>query len=411
MFDWQHPNYDRKLHVEKYRLPHLTSFWYSKRILYQDPSPPYVYTGKCDESNGQFNTPQQLDINMSNSDVNILRGYGALINPENISPDVDVREIERSMIDAGIYSPPTADPTDKFLEEMNKTASKLGINFDVAGQKTGGSTHDSYRSSDRPSSPQNESRDSSSYPSSSYPSSSSSYPSSSYPSSYPSSSTQYPADDNSDESDDEPAPSYSDNFRGYTQEQERRTQINNVFGKSEPQFSIDAEKREDMKCAMLAEIDSIRSVLEGEDIDLTRIPEVNQSSTYETVESVLKILRHKNDHASCCGMATELVMFGAYGLEELFDGKTTYFGRYQPDLTDWSTVVQTKLRRMRHTTGQVVSEVMQTVGVGPGMRIMLELVPSMLTHSYNRKKIASEGDMFNDASMSHSTRNLRGMGQ
>lgn len=332
---------------------------------------------------------------MSNSDVNIIRGYSALVNPENISPNVDVKELERSLIDAGIYSPIAPDPTDKFLEEISKTANKLGINFDVGLTST-----DTSRST-QSILPSNSSYQPSSQPLSSLSSNS-----------YQSQTRSDRCVDESDESDepvDQPA-SYSDNFRGYTQEQERRSQINNVFGQSEPQFSIDAEKREDMKCAMLAEIDSILSVLEGEDSDLSRVPEVNQTSSYEMIESVLKILRHKNDHASYCSMATEFVLFGAYGLEELFDGKTTWFGRYNPDLTDWSSVVQTKMRRMRHTTGQVMSDLMQSMNIGAGVRILLELIPSMMTHSCNRKKIAAEGDMFNDASMTHSAQNLRGMG-
>lgn len=329
---------------------------------------------------------------MSNSDVNIIRGYSELLNPENITRDVDVKELERSMIDAGIYSPAPVDPTDVFLDEMNKTASKLGINFDIGTKSTNGGSFPASGTTSIP------------------PSVSSSHTASSYSGSGHTHAQSAPSHYDDDSDDDAPPASYSDNFRGYTQEQERRSHINNVFGRSDPEFSVDTERQEDMKCAMLAEIDSIRSVLEGEDIDLSRIPSVDQSSSYETVESVLKILRHKNDHASYCSMATELVMFGAYGLEELFDGKTVYLGRYQPDLTDWSTVVQTKMRRMRHTTGQIVSDVMQTAKIGAGMRLLLELIPSMLTHSYNRKKNASEGDMFNDASMIKSTQNLRGMG-
>lgn len=340
---------------------------------------------------------------MSTPDVNIIRGYTELLNPENVAQNVDVKELERSMIEAGIYSPPSADPTDKFLDEISKTASKIGISFDVNSSRS--TTNQGHTPAYAPVSDR-------------YDDSRSQQSSGGYNQGQ-SMQTFKPSDNNAydnDESDDNDEPnnlpaSYSDNFRGYTQEQERRSQINNVFGKAEPQFSIDAEKREDMKCAMLAEIDSIRSVLEGEDIDLSRIPAVDQTSSYEAVESVLKILRHKNDHASYCSVATEFVMFGAYGLEELFDGKTTYLGRYQPDLTDWSSVVQTKLRRMRHSTGQVVSDLMQTMNIGAGMRILLELLPSMMTHSHNRKKTAAEGDMFNDASMSKSTQNLRGMGQ
>jgi hypothetical protein len=93
-------------------------------------------------------------------------------------------------------------------------------------------------------------------------------------------------------------------------------------------FSFEKEKREDMKCAMLAEIDSLMGNLAEEDVDLTRIPRVDRNSSYEEVEIVLKMLRHKNDHTRYCSFAEEFLLFGAYALEELFDGKRTWFGRY-----------------------------------------------------------------------------------
>jgi hypothetical protein len=171
--------------------------------------------------------------------------------------------------------------------------------------------------------------------------------------------------------------------------------------------SFESEKREDAKCQMLEEIDSLIESLKADDVDLDRIPKVGKQDSYEEVETVLKILRHKNDRMRYCSFAEEFIIFGACSLEELFDGKNTYFGR-SPDLTDWSNQVNVKLRRMRHDTSQVMGQLMQDFNIGPGARILLELVPNMLLYSRGRKKQSAGPNLtFNDHEMSAANERLR----
>jgi hypothetical protein len=117
--------------------------------------------------------------------------------------------------------------------------------------------------------------------------------------------------------------------------------------------------------------------------------------------------RHKNDRTRYCSFAEEFVLFGAVALEELFDGKRTWFGHYQPDLTDWHNQVNVKLRRMRHDTSTLVSGVMNDYNIGPGARILLELVPNMFLHSRNRKRQAGASSLFSDSMMIEAAERLR----
>ena len=124
------------------------------------------------------------------------------------------------------------------------------------------------------------------------------------------------------------------------------------------------------------------------------------------------MLRHKNDHTRYCSFAEEFLLFGAYALEELFDGKRTFFSRYQPDLTGWHNHVNVKLKRMRHDTGQLVSAVMQDYNIGPGARVLLELIPSAVIYSKMRKQQYSQpsltfsGNAFSDEEMRRAHQNL-----
>jgi hypothetical protein len=121
------------------------------------------------------------------------------------------------------------------------------------------------------------------------------------------------------------------------------------------------------------------------------------------------MLRHKNDHARYCSFAEEFLIFGAYALEELFDGKRKWFGRYQPDLTGWHNHVNVKIKRMQHDTSKIVSEVMQDYNIGSGARLLLELVPSMILYSKMRKQQHGEPGLFSDMSMADASRNLRSL--
>jgi hypothetical protein len=187
--------------------------------------------------------------------------------------------------------------------------------------------------------------------------------------------------------DDEPE---DPNLAYMTQEQKRQNVIGEAFNDideergQQPTFSVEKEKEEDEKSRKLEGIESLREILEDEGENLTRIPHVTPASSMEEIDSVYKMLNLKNDRKRCCTFAEEGILLGAHAVEWAFDGQKNYFG-HKPDMTDWHKSVQAKLRRMRHDTSNVVSQVMQHYNLGSGTRIMLELIPSMFLYSRMRR--------------------------
>ncbi|QYB17593.1 hypothetical protein PV-S19_0229 [Pacmanvirus S19] len=361
-------------------------------------------------------------------DAHIIKGMDAILNPNNIKPGIDLRELEKKMISGGLIQQKVRDPVDRYNDELKEMAQKIGINFDEFTKAPAKSTKDITLDADL-------FKKSDNYNSSSVKSN---YNSPKYDSPEESENEDEESENEGEESENEDEQStpftnlksptetnrFSDTQRfkfggdlqSRTYEQERREHIDSVMGAEQnSNFSFEKEKREDVKCAMLSEITSMMSSLEGEDIDLSRIPRVDMNSSYEEVETVLKILRHKNDHTRYCSFAEEFLLFGAYALEELFDGKRTFLSRYQPDLTGWHNHVNVKLKRMQHDTGQIVSAVMQDYNIGPMARVLLELIPSAVIYSKMRKQQYSQpsltfnGNSFSDEEMRKANQNLNNL--
>lgn len=150
-------------------------------------------------------------------------------------------------------------------------------------------------------------------------------------------------------------------------------------------IDVDRENEEENKTLMLEDIDELMAELQDDEVDLSRIPKVNQDSPIDDVAQVQKILRMKYDRRRYTTFGTEFILAAVHGLEYLFDGKRKW-GPYQPDLTNWHNTVRTKLRRMRYETSMIVSNVMQEWNVGAFTRIMIELVPSAFLHSRMRSE-------------------------
>lgn len=190
-----------------------------------------------------------------------------------------------------------------------------------------------------------------------------------------------------------------------TIEERKQNVIGQVFNdmddnQSSPILSIEKEKEEDEKARKLEQISFLMSALEEENEDLSRIPKVSHGNTRDEIDAVLKVLVLKNDRKRCCTFAEEAILLGAHGLEYAFDGQRTYFG-FRPDLVDWHKSVAVKLRRMRADTSQVVSNVMQQYNLGPGTRLLLELLPNMVLYSRMRKAQHNDtiisDDLYNDS--------------
>ncbi len=319
----------------------------------------------------------------------VLSGISSILNQDNIKSGIDLKDLETKMKATGMAVNNTnIDLGQQYLKELEVSAAQIGITMkDLQPQSDIFSDLDAFNSgaSDTP-------KHSSSVdppPKYSDPPSSSSYTSSSS-SSYTSSSTP-------DDTEEDAKRYYGSSLSDRTAEQSRREHIDSVMTPAHRGFSFETEKKEDEKNVMLAEIDNLISLLEEDDVDLSRIPKVDRSSEFSEVESVLKILRHKNDNARYCSFAEEFLIFGAIGLEELFNGERSWMG-YKPDLSGWSNHVNVKLKRMRHDTSTIVSEIMEYHGVSPLMRILLELIPSAAIHSRRQserrhEKPFSEDDM------------------
>ena len=171
---------------------------------------------------------------------------------------------------------------------------------------------------------------------------------------------------------------------GMHQQNDQFNQVLNGYGGQEL-IDVDKETEEENKTFMLEDIDELMAELQDDDVDLSRIPKVNQDSPIEDVSQVQKILRMKYDRRRYTTFGTEFILAGVHGLEYLFDGKRKW-GPYQPDLTNWHNTVRTKLRRMRYETSMIVSETLSAWNIGAFTRVMIELVPSAFLHSRMRSE-------------------------
>lgn len=229
----------------------------------------------------------------------------------------------------------------------------------------------------------------------------SSYDGSSYSSSYNNSSYSGSSYNNS---------SYgSSEMSQMTDEQMKQQQINSIVndlsGNNNQIWDLNEDKREEEKSIKMAEIELFKENLmeDGLDVDKYSLP---SDPTYQEVDSLHKVLRIKCDRMRCCTMAEEFLLLGAHGLEELFDGNKTWFGR-RPDLTGWHNSVNSKLRRMRSDTSTLVSSVMSDYNIGPGTRIFLELIPNMFMYSKTRKRQYDQPQLYSDDDMSSDLSNIR----
>jgi hypothetical protein len=173
-----------------------------------------------------------------------------------------------------------------------------------------------------------------------------------------------------------------------TNEERKQEHISRVLGNMEKNNDdaafVQKEDEEDEMAILIEQIDLLRTNLESEGIDLSRIPNIDASSSKKEAKAVFKILQIKNDRARYCDFFNEGILAVAYGLESIFDGKRDVFGS-KIDLTGYSDTVKVKLRRMRYDTSNFVSGIMQGYNINSGWRIILELLPSLFLYSRNRR--------------------------
>lgn len=184
-----------------------------------------------------------------------------------------------------------------------------------------------------------------------------------------------------------PLPQFADPFLNrMTDEERKQSHINRVLGDVDnvPDEELDQEDDEDELMRMIEQISALRKSLEADGEDLSKIPEVTLHSSKKEARHILKILQIKNDRERGCDLIQELVLAGAYALEEVFDGEKEYFGK-KIDLRGWSETVGVKLKRMRYNTSTFVANIMSKYDINPGFRLLIELIPSLILHSRNRR--------------------------
>lgn len=202
----------------------------------------------------------------------------------------------------------------------------------------------------------------------------------------------------------EPEDQHLKNMTIEEQKQERLHHVLHGIEEKGIEFNVDKEREEDDKSSLLEQIDMLKITLEDDGIDISGVPTLNKQSSMKDIQNVYKILRLKNDRNRYCSFAEEMILSGAYGLEYLFDGKKDWWGR-TPDLTDWSSTVKVKLRRLRYETSTFVSDIMQEYNLSPGIRLALELLPSMFLYSRSRR-IGQTDNLVNDTQYKDAISNL-----
>jgi len=182
-----------------------------------------------------------------------------------------------------------------------------------------------------------------------------------------------------------PDRSYKTDLEKMTEEQQRQSRIDQVLknmdgGMEFDESGFEKEREEEHKAILLEDIDSLRTEMTDERIDISRIPEVDASSNMVEIENVHRMLKYKYDRQRYGELARDAILTGVYALEYVFDGKRQW-GPYRPDLTDWHNTVKVKLRHMKYETSTIVSDIMKEYNIGPMWRIALELIPSAIIHS------------------------------
>lgn len=171
-----------------------------------------------------------------------------------------------------------------------------------------------------------------------------------------------------------------------TRDDQLQTSISRVM-ETVPKMNIDMEQEieDDRRMTLIQQIESLRDDLNelGENVDA---PQYNASydDPIKRIEEVNRRLTFKYNKLKYNSIAEEALVAGASLLEMMFNGEHEYFG-CKPDITGYSDVVKSKLKRIRVETSTAVSRFVAANNVGAVPRLMMELLPSLITQSQRRK--------------------------
>jgi hypothetical protein len=193
-------------------------------------------------------------------------------------------------------------------------------------------------------------------------------------------------------------PYFQDSHDGLYMQKTRDDQLQTSISRAMadvPKMNIDMEQEieEERRNTLLEQIEALRDDLGelGISVDGAQYY-VSYDAPLRRIEEVHRRLTFKYNKLKYNSIAEEALVAGASLLEMVFNGKHEYFG-CKPDITGYSDVVKSKLKRIRVETSTAVSRFVARNNVGVMPRLMMELLPSLITQSQRRKLQA--GDSLN----------------
>lgn len=170
-----------------------------------------------------------------------------------------------------------------------------------------------------------------------------------------------------------------------TREEMLQTNISKAL-ESVPRMNIDMDQEieDERKSYLLEQIESLKDDLDELGVSIDRIPYVSYDSPLKQIDEVHKRLMFKYNKLKYNSIAEEALVAGASMLEMIFNGKHEYFG-CRPDITGYSDVVKSKLKRIRFETSTAVNRFVSNNNIGGVPMIMMELLPSLITQSQRRR--------------------------
>lgn len=163
--------------------------------------------------------------------------------------------------------------------------------------------------------------------------------------------------------------------------------VSDMYNETKTVYGSEREKVQDIKLSKIEQISQLRMTLEEEGINCDNIAQPTLDTGLDQIDSILNILRLKNDRNRYSTLAEEIILGLAEGIETVFDGSRKIpIVNWQPDYRGYHSTVNIKLHRMRFETSQVVGAVIEKYEISPTMRIIMELLPSFFLYPRQQSK-------------------------
>lgn len=171
--------------------------------------------------------------------------------------------------------------------------------------------------------------------------------------------------------------------------QERQRHIDSAISALQggaPAMQEGASVRE-AKMAKISEITALRSLLIEEGHECSEVTVPTMENSMSEIDYVLQILHLKNERNRFSTLAEELIVGAAEVLETVLDGQTPIpLLGWKPDYTGYHAVVATKLHRARFETSSIVGDAVRSWNMGPGTRLLMELLPGILLYPRQQRR-------------------------